>query len=100
MIFYCNELSFVLTYLNVEKLSHDVTTQAIERVFDMLGQDIKQVMIYHLEVFHGFVLGEHYSLVHLGKALSRIIGSPAAEMLLERVYVEIDKIIEANSRGN
>jgi hypothetical protein len=77
------------------------TAKAIYASFDSLGPEMKQVLTYHLDNIQGFKIGEDYSLFNLSKALTKIFGTAVAEMLLQRVYLEIDRLAELHSgRGS
>jgi hypothetical protein len=77
------------------------TVKAIDAAFDSLGPEMKRVLTYHLDNVQGFKIGEDYSLLHLSKGLTMIFGQAAAEMLLERVLLEIDRMAELHyGRGS
>ena len=79
------------------KLDTVAAAVAIDRSLDALGYEMKRVLAFHLEEFHGFAVGKDTSIIHLSKALSQMIGPWAAELLIERVFVELDKVAEVHS---
>ena len=68
---------------------------AINNAFDTLGPDMKEVLLFHLAKDHEYVLEQKDSLSALSKALEKIFNAEGARMLMERVYVEMDKLAGA-----
>ena len=65
---------------------------AINNAFDTLGPDMKQVLLFHLAKDHEYVPGQKDPLVALSRALEKIFNAGGARMLMEQVYVEMDKL--------
>ena len=96
-ICYFMTMNFVQSNMATSKLDTVAAAVAIENALDALGHESKRALTFHLENFHGFVVGRDSSIVHLSKALSQIIGPWAAELLIERIFVELDKVAEVQS---
>jgi hypothetical protein len=65
---------------------------AINNAFDTLGPDMKQVLLFHLARDHEYVLGQKDPIVALSRALEKIFNEGGARMLMEQVYVEMDRL--------
>lgn len=72
---------------------------AVKKVLGILGEDAINLLRYYLQHDYNISLDSNIncscSLEQLHLALSRLFGTQAATLLLENVYIEIDRLSEA-----
>jgi len=77
----------------------EVLADAVLKGFDVLGGDQKKVLLFHLENATGLSLdseGNHSIRVSdLQQGLASIFGPKGAQFLLERVFLEMERMAEA-----
>lgn len=67
---------------------------ALDEALNMLGQLSKQALLFHLKEQHGisFDTSIPFTFEQLRLALECILGSPAVDIILERVLDEMDEL--------
>jgi hypothetical protein len=71
---------------------------AFDQVLDLLGHASKKALLFHLKQRYGISLNnwESFSLERLNVALQDLLGVTGAILILESVFVEMDRL--ASSR--
>ena len=71
-----------------------VRVGAVNRVLQRLGEDLQDVVKFHLSRHYHIKLDESgmvtCSLEELSSALQKLIGQGAAELLMQEIYLELD----------
>jgi len=72
--------------------------EAVKSVLSIFGEEGLQTLEHYLKEVNGFSLTDEYSLERLYFALSRLVGIDAAALLMESIYLEIDRLAAADSK--
>ena len=78
-----------------ERHRSEVVALAINNAFDTLGPDMKEVLLFHLARVHQYVPSQQDSLVALSRSLEKIFSAGGARILIERIYLEMDRLAGA-----
>lgn len=73
----------------------EVLALAITGALDILGPDMKKLLLHHLEEKHGIKIRKDVqpiSLEKLQSAFVKILGFEGAKILMEQIYLELDDL--------
>jgi hypothetical protein len=73
-------------------LDESVLRRAFEGSLDILGQRLKESVIYDLENTGEYRKDEEFSLEKIALGLNRLFGKEAAEMMVERIILKMDEL--------
>lgn len=78
-------------------------TIAVNTVLKALGNPLFEILRYYLERDYNIVLypgaKSPCSLLELHRAIGKIAGNSAADLMLEDIYLEMDRIAEMELQG-
>lgn len=76
-----------------------LATIAANHVLKSLGTDMYEVVKFHLRHHYNIWLDElgrpSFTLAHLSVALQNLIGTGAAELILQDIYIELDALVSS-----
>jgi hypothetical protein len=85
-----------VTGLETSKQFEPLEAVATNTVLQRLGQDVYEIVKFHLARYHNIKLDQYNRLscniVELGAAMQKLIGSYAAELIIQEIYVELDEL--------
>jgi hypothetical protein len=73
--------------------------EALDNTLDMLGQNSKRALLFHLKESSGISLNpaNSFSLRQLDAALQRVLGASGATVILEHVILEMDRLADVRT---
>lgn len=74
-------------------LSRAVIVVALDKALNMLGQTSKKALLFHLKERYGISFDDNaFSVEQLFSALRDILGNGGASIIMEKVFLERDRI--------
>ena len=85
------------SYSHPEKATLQV--EALDSTLDMLGQNSKRALLFHLKESCDISLNPagSFSLQQLNAALQQVLGASGATVILEHVILEMDRLADTHA---
>jgi hypothetical protein len=81
-----------------ERLPFRIPRSAFDKTLDILGERLKNTVIHDLELNAAYnASSENLELARVAEALQRLFGYEAAQLIMERVLLEMDRLCSAKA---
>ena len=71
--------------------------EALDSTLDMLGQNSKRALLFHLKESCDISPADSFSLQQLDAALRQVLGTSGATVILEHVILEMDRLADVRT---